>query len=182
MGSVFRGIPEKYAVKLKKTYGIDDFVETGSLNGRTALWAAKIFRHVDTIELNFRWYHKTKEKLKYTPNAHAHLGNSAEILGRILDKHKKPVLIWLDAHWSKDLGYQRPEFGECPVLDEIKAIKENGLNHVVLIDDARYFVNPPPSGHIKNQWPTLDEIKDAFGDSWEVKVIEDLDVIQVCKI
>jgi hypothetical protein len=99
------------------------------------------------------------------------------MLPLILDHVQEPALIWLDAHWSRDLGYGRPEFGECPVLAEIEAITCHGLDHVVLIDDARYFVNPPPKPHKPDQWPTFDEIAETFGPDWLVIHKPEFDVL-----
>lgn len=43
-------------------------------------------------------------------------------------------------------------------MGELQAVYANGANHVVLIDDARLFVNPPPPPHRQSDWPKLGDI------------------------
>ena len=177
MGKYYKGIPPELALELREQYKLLCFIETGTYNGRTTTWAAKHFDAVLTIELDPAIYKKMTPWLSLLANVQRFQGNSAEMLPRILNQVFVPALIWLDAHWSRDLGYGRPEFGECPVLAEIEAITCHGLNHVVLIDDARYFVNPPPKPHKADQWPTFDEIKETFGLGWSVQHKPKFDIL-----
>ena len=69
----------------------------------------------------------------------------------------QPALIWLDAHWSKDLQYERFDKVVCPVLDEIEAIARHDRGHAILIDDLRLFGK-------MNGWPTAKEVRHALED------------------
>ena len=52
MGSVYNGIPEEFALGIKKTNGLSYFIETGTCYGATSAWAASFFDKVFTIELS----------------------------------------------------------------------------------------------------------------------------------
>lgn len=177
MGSVHKGIPEKFALKIMTNRSLQYFVETGTYMGRTTAWAAKNFGLVHTIDLSQDFINKAKANCAGFSNVRFYTGNSGDILHDVLRAVPEPALIWLDAHWSRDLGYGRPELGECPVLEEIAAIVKDGRPHVVLIDDARYFVKPPPKPHRKNDWPGVIKISETFGVQWRVTVLMEQDVI-----
>ena len=48
------------------------------------------------------------------------------------------------------------------------------LNYMILIDDARLFLAPPPSPHNHQSWPTLTEIVHCLPENWELAVYEDV--------
>lgn len=174
MGAIHRGIPQQLALQLARAHGLKYFVETGTFTGRTANWAASNFNKVATIELSLKWYSYAKPTLR---NGITHiLGDSAKELPKALASMPGPALVWLDAHWSPDLKYTRPET-ECPVLAEIEAIIRDGRSHVVMIDDARYFLAPPPEPH--KGWPGYDEIKAALGPGWALQIREDVIIAEM---
>lgn len=139
MGKIFRGIPPELAVSLKMKYRLNTFVETGTHIGRTSSWAAEIFEEVYTIESDYQIYIKSVSILMNFPNVRVFHGFSQNLLPCILGMFTGRALIWLDAHWSKDLGY--PKFSEvmCPVLKEIETIATFNEAHVIMIDDVRLF-------------------------------------------
>ena len=150
-------------LRLRDEYGLTNFVETGILHGRTTEWAAGHFEQVYAIEFSLMHFTKTKHRLRGIPNIHWTLGNSGEKLGGVLSLLSAPGILWLDAHWSPDLNYDLPEFGECPIMDEIDAINYDGRPHIVLIDDARHFIKGPPAPyHDAAWWPVLDDLKKAM--------------------
>jgi len=67
----------------------------------------------------------------------------------------RPAPFWLDSRWSGP-GTAGDD-AECPLPDEVRAIRALALDHVILIDDARYFLAPPPPPHDWRSWPSLDE-------------------------
>jgi len=150
-------------LRMRDEYSLEHFVETGTLHGRTTQWAAEQFKEVYTIELSELHHTRTKNRLKHIPNIHWFLGNSGEVLSTVLKLLPAPSLLWLDAHWSPDLNYDLPEFGECPIMDEIDAINYDGRPHIVLIDDARHFIDGPPAPyHDAAWWPVLDDLEKAM--------------------
>lgn len=141
---------------IRDTYKVLVFVETGTYKGDTTLWAASQFKRVVTIEA-FEWrYNKTKESLPALKNVKFILGDSRIELAKVLLKEPVPAILWLDAHWKNNYEESLGTPGECPLIDELKAIREDDF---ILIDDARLFSNEPRLPRDENQWPSLDEIK-----------------------
>jgi len=68
MGIIRPGPPIDIILKLKETYGIKRFIETGSYIGDTAYWASKIFEQVITIEFLKNFYDQVIEKYAHIPN------------------------------------------------------------------------------------------------------------------
>ena len=66
------------------------------------------------------------------------------------------AIFWLDAHWSGGETYGIND--ECPLIEEIKIINNTKLNHIILIDDARLFIKPPPPPHKPEQWANISQI------------------------
>ena len=150
-------------LRLRDEYGLTRFVETGVLHGRTTQWAAGQFEQVYAIELSELHFTRTNHRLRGIPNIHWTLGNSGEKLGGVLSLLPAPGILWIDAHWSPDLKYDLPEFGECPIMDEIDAINEDGRPHIVLIDDARHFLGRPPAPqHDEKWWPVYNDLQVAL--------------------
>jgi hypothetical protein len=70
-----------------------------------------------------------------------------------------PALVWLDAHWMEG-----PKLGpECPLLSELAVLAASLVKDkcVILADDARLFINPPPYPHDPSEWPTFDQITEV---------------------
>lgn len=181
MGKVFSGVPKKFARILRDAHELSDFIETGTLVGKTAIWAAGHFKRVYTVELDKQLWATMMLKVQKDPsipkNIEFYYGDSPEFLEGILQRAGKS-LIWLDAHWSRDLGYDRPVAGECPLLREIEVITGfSERDDVVLIDDARYFVHSPPRPHKADDWPDVAQIRSAFGAEWKVEVMQTIDVL-----
>lgn len=155
MGSVRLSIPAELAVKLRDAAGLRWLVETGTYKGGTARWAATAFEHVVSIEGYRPQYDKNVHDFGNTPNLRLVYGDSRTELAKALPP--EPVLLWLDAHWlgNYDISRETPG-GECPLREELKSVRASDL---VLIDDARLFVNPPNRAYDPHQWPTIAEIK-----------------------
>ena len=71
------------------------------------------------------------------------------------------IVFWLDGHWSG--GVTAGEDDECPLLDELGAIKHR-RGDIIMIDDARLFLAAPPISFDPSQWPTVFEIAEALGE------------------
>ena len=119
MGSVQFGIPRELTLALKTKYGIERFVETGTLVGHTAMWAAEHFASVISVDIELQG--TFGGKVIYIEM------DSAEYLEFFAIT--EPTIFWLDAHTNES----------CPVLREISAINKSPLRHVILVDDARLF-------------------------------------------
>lgn len=160
MGAVTFGIPKKLVLLLKEHFSIEVFVETGTFKGKTSVWASGVFKDVYTIENSKALFDSTSKSLTAYKNIHPLYGNSSRQLGNVLSEIKQPAIFWLDAHWCGGNTYGNDE--PCPLLDELRIIKQSGNNHIIMIDDARFFLKPPPQPQDSDLWPGLKEILDLL--------------------
>ena len=160
MGNCSMGPPADFIVFLRDSFGLDTFIEGGTYRGTTARWAGTIFGRVVTIELSEELHKAAKTRLSPMKNVDCLQGNTREVLNAILPTLTGPAVFWLDAHWSG--GITAGEENECPILEEIAAINESSFEHVILIDDARLFLAPPPAPHKREQWPDVWEVEQAL--------------------
>ncbi len=114
---------------LKKDFGIEVAVETGTYRGETTRFFSSCFNEVHTIELNPDSFQFAQENLKDCHNIHYHLGSSEKILSQILPNlHDKRILFYLDAHWND----------YCPLLEELGAIATTHRDRcIIVIDDFK---------------------------------------------
>lgn len=159
---------------LRQRHTLPNFVETGTGGGVTAMMMSPLFERVWTIELCGQASAYASMCLSRFNNVTALQGYSPEFL-RVFSRDK-PTLFWLDAHWCGG-----PRLGpECPLLEELDAIGGLDDGSVILIDDARLFVSPPPLPHNPEEWPALADIC-AKVRWWDVNVQVIGDVILIEK-
>jgi len=171
MGLVNFGVPEPEVEFLKNGMGLDCFVEGGTFTGGTAKSMSNKFKKVYTIEKSEIMYEKAKDNLKDISNVTMLKGDTREHLKNIMENNDN-ILFWLDAHWSGGDTYGEED--ECPLLEELKIIFEYDKNYVVLIDDARLFLAPPPAPHKIENWPSLTNILKTLPLDWELLELEDV--------
>lgn len=150
------GAPKELMLLLARTFELDDFIETGTFEGKTTIWAAEHFERVATVENARTIYERTSARLAHLSNVRFLFGHSKDVLGDVVSSLQGPSLFWLDGHWSGGDTYG--EGDECPVLDEIRLADQSPHEHFLLIDDARLFVAPPPHPHRAEHWPSIDEL------------------------
>ncbi|HEC58415.1 hypothetical protein LCGC14_1235640 [marine sediment metagenome] len=171
MGLVSFGVPDKEAEYLKELLELDVFVEGGTYQGGTAKKMSGKFSKVITIEKSDVMFAKAKEVLNNYPNVTMLKGDTREHLPSVLDSSNN-ILFWLDAHWSGGETYGQGD--ECPLIEELEIIFDSDVSSVILIDDARCFLVPPPLPHDYTSWPTLVEIIRVMPKNWELVVHEDV--------
>lgn len=174
MGSVTFGIPEELALGLRDGLGLRAFIETGTFRGGTAGWAAEHFERAVTIEAYQPYFERAAAARGDRPNLRFVFGDSRIELGRILAGEPEPALIWLDAHWCGNREMSAGTPGECPLREELEAIRAYGVKHVILIDDARLFVEGPPPPHDPAQWPTFEEIRSLLPPGYTALLYQDV--------
>lgn len=175
MGLFRPGPPTDLVLKIKDTYHILDFIETGTSHGNTAIWAADHFANVITIELSEEIHGHTALKHGDRNNIKFLWGNSHAVLKDIIPESTRPSVFWLDAHWSAGDTAGKEE--ECPLVDEIAEINKSDHTHFIFIDDARLFESPPPLPHSIEQWPSIDKVIEALQSAshkYYIVVIEDV--------
>lgn len=183
MGNVTFGVPEDLAIELKKSLNAGVFIETGTYKGNTALWASKHFNQVFTIELDEQRYRKTFSRIsnmKESENIVFLHGNSKDQLKYVLDMINEPVVFWLDAHGLGKPEEPTTQEDEIPLMQELSVIfdwqQRTGNECVILIDDARLFLAPPPLPYHPEYWPSMGDIKEQFykHENWIVNVAKDV--------
>lgn len=165
MGNVgFENLKE-LALVLRDTYNLTTFIETGTYKAVTTQWAAKNFERVVSIELDENYHLRAKKIFARQKGVKLIQGDSATELAKVLKRIKQPALIWLDAHWCKASKATR---SECPLREELQAIRESKNYPFIFIDDARLFENPP-----NEDWPTTQEVIDLLPDRYTYTVWND---------
>lgn len=145
------GLPIDYVKRFVDEYGIKVFIETGTAGGQSVREAAEIFEVCHTIEIV-----KNRPEGEFPENVTLWEGDSVVLLRSFIKDYKgQRICFWLDAHWSEN--YEAPEgVKECPLLDEITAIK--GHDCLILIDDARLFLGPHPWPCDYREWPSFQDV------------------------
>lgn len=158
MGAVSFSIDPGLVTALKQALPLDVFVETGTFRGDTVELVRERFKTVHSVELSREHYEAAR--LRFADRAHIDLvcGDSAEALARWMPGlHKKSVLYFLDAHWCA-ADNTAGGASQCPLLDEIRAIGRLNDESLIVIDDARLFLAPPPAPHEISDWPDMNAV------------------------
>lgn len=144
------GIPKRLLTALHSWAPIDYFVETGTAGGESIEVAYLLFPHCWTIEI------VPGRAGSPIPDVEFLTGDSLDLLPEIIQRipDNKVCLFWLDAHYSDPEPTDGPE---CPLMDELKALSKKP-NSMIIIDDARLFLNPPPYPLDPRKWPMIQDI------------------------
>lgn len=153
MGIVRMGPPEELMLFMKREFGLNVLVETGTFRGDTAFWASLHFETVHTIEFSKQLFDEVVEKYRHLKNVHFLCGDSSEELAKIIQQLDEPAVFWLDAHHCADNTAGRGV--QAPILKELDAIALSKNDHFILIDDARLFLAPPPDPHPLDEYPDI---------------------------
>ena len=146
---------------------MDLFVETGCGHGYGLEIASQVFHECQSIELSESNYGHCKKRFSAHPNVRLTLGNSPDYL-KTLTGHRATT-FWLDAHYSG--AGPKPEV-ECPLLDELRAIKAIDWNmpYAILVDDGYYFTannwfwrTEPSLAYTREKWPTVKQMAEIMG-------------------
>lgn len=174
MGNVFLSIPRELALRLKAEYGLSTLIETGTYKCGTAGWAAAHFEQVYTIE-GYRTYYDANVKAHHEPNLHMIFGDSRAKLPEVLAQVTQPALIWLDAHFLGNSEESAGTDGECPIKEELDALRACGVRHFILIDDEHCFnhIDLPKLSH-RNLWPSLDTVIGWLPPGYYATTFEDV--------
>lgn len=136
--------------KYQDKYRYDTIVETGTYLGDMVEAQKHNFKKIYSIELSANLYKMAVERFKDDFNVTIIQGDSGKVLPSILSNIHKPVIFWLDGHYSA--GNTAKGNTECPILEEIEAIfKNRKFNDILLIDDARCFIGV-------GDYPTIDQL------------------------
>lgn len=157
-------------VEIAKKYNLKILVETGTHKGDTIYYCKDYFDELFSIELDHEFYINSKNRLSNYSNVHIFEGDSSVILVDILKNINKPVLFWLDAHYS-GAGTAKGDL-DTPVIKELDYILSKNLNCVILIDDARLFRG-------SSGYPKLKSIKKMLNQHRDYKIEVRDDIIRI---
>ena len=141
-------VVKEYAQK----FNIETFVETGTYLGQMIDGTKENFKEIISIELDKDLFERAKNRFSGYKNITILQGDSSELLPKYIKNIRKPILFWLDAHYSA--GFTAKGILNTPIMKELESILIHPLNteHVILIDDARYFNG-------EDDYPTLHELR-----------------------
>ncbi len=178
MGAVHFSIDTQLLEHLTRLLPLAVFVETGTFQGDTIQAARPFFEKLYSAEVVEKHHQVASQRFESDAAVTLHFGASSELLRHLSPELRdESVLYWLDAHWCEPGGGTRSTDAQCPLLDELEAIRTLNPASVVLIDDARYFLAPPPEPNDPVQWPTFDEVLQtlrALSSNHEVMVYNDI--------
>jgi hypothetical protein len=149
-------------------FGSLALVETGTLRGDMVEATRNAFQRIWSIELDSDLHAAAATRFRDYPQVSIVHGDSATALPEIVTGESRPILFWLDGHWSG--GDTARGDLDTPVLAELTAIlaRRNG-DDVILIDDARLFGT--------GDYPTISAVRAmirATWPDWNVEVRDDI--------
>ena len=139
-----------------RKFGLKVLIETGTNFGKMIQATKDAFREVYSIELDEWKYKLATKKFEGDPNVHLLKGDSAKELPKLMASISEPCLLWLDGHfWNYS----------TPVKDELECLYQRPEEHVLLIDDARWFIG-------ENGYPTLAELTAEVERRYPGRIVE----------
>ena len=156
-------------LKQARRYGLRIFVETGTYRGDTIAAMNRHFDQLHSIELSAEFHQAAMSRFAGMPKIKLWQGDSGDVLPRVLETINRPVLFWLDGHYSGEDTARGAQ--DTPISRELTCIGMHPLkaSHVIVVDDARHFDGT-------NGYPDLDSLRAVVGRlglSW-VGVIHDM--------
>jgi hypothetical protein len=162
MGAIHFSIDPVLAAILASRLELTVFIETGTFQGDSVASVRRCFQDLHTCELSPELYAAATRRFAGDPAVHCHLGSSPARLRALARDHTdRPVMYWLDAHWCS-ADHAAGQESQCPLLAELDAIAPLHPHSVVWIDDARYFMAPPPAPLEVAGWPTFQQVLDRL--------------------
>jgi len=164
-----------------RRFGPRVFIETGTYKGDTvkAMLQADCFDIIHTIDIYADRVDKAERRYASFPQVYCWQGDSAIVLPELLADLVEPALFWLDAHHSGGQIARSKGLISTPLVAEIKAILSHdcAAEHVILIDDARYFGE---FGGKYPGYPTEQDLHELVAQSFPGHVWDNVDDIIRC--
>ena len=122
---------------LKQFANNNVFVETGAYIGDGIQLACDSgFKQIISIEIAPQFCEQCAKRFINDKRVRIVMGDSADILGNVINEINEPITFWLDGHYS---GGNLPT-GKylSPLIQELEWIKQHPIKtHTILIDDVR---------------------------------------------
>ena len=139
-------IPSLFVKEIASRLHLRTFIDTGTWEGLTAIWAAQHFDRVHTIEIDEESQRAASRTIAHKgleETIVSHLGDSRLILEELIPFVDSTTFFWLGARTEED----------CPLMEELALIRGGSDSHFIMIDDMARF-----SAEVYPAWPTFDEI------------------------
>ncbi len=131
-------IKQELVARYGKKHNISTFVESGTYLG-DMIWAQQDnFEKIYTIELSKFLQEAAKHRFQKSSHIEFIHGDSGKLMPTLIKDLPEKSLFWLDGHYSGGITARGDK--DCPITEEVKAILSSDIEHVLLIDDARYFI------------------------------------------
>ncbi len=158
MGAVTFSIDIDLVRAIQKVLPVEVFVETGTFHGDTVASVQDLFEEIYSIELSEELFAENQSRLGKCPHVHLIAGDSTKVLPELAARLRdRGVLFFLDAHGCVAASAIQI-LSCCPLLEELRAIGCLNPKSLIIIDDARLFLAPPPAPHDIAGWPSFDSI------------------------
>lgn len=142
-------IKQELVTRYRKKYEISTLVESGTYLG-DMIWAQQDnFKKIYTIELSKYLYEAAKNRFRTSSHIEFIHGDSGKLMPTLIKHLPDRTLFWLDGHYSGGITARGDK--DCPITEEVKAIMSSDIEHILLIDDARYFIG-------ERDYPTINGI------------------------
>lgn len=146
-------------------------IESGTYMGEMVEAQRKYFTKIISIELSQTLFENAKNRLCKYKNIEILFGDSGELIKNIVANLDESAIFWLDGHYSA--GNTAKGKIETPIINELEAILQSKIEHIILIDDARLF-------GVSNDYPTIEYLKVFVGKAGYSLMVED-DIIRLIK-
>ena len=160
-GSPMPKVPHMVKQRVIQEYARDFhlpvLIETGTNFAHMIYVQKGHFREIYSIELDEWKVQSARRKFAAYPHIHVLQGDSGEVLPKLLVDIKEPCLFWLDGHYW-DVS--------TPVKKELEALYRHPIqDHVLLIDDARWFDG-------RTDYPTIEQMRAQVDREYPGRILE----------
>lgn len=161
-------VKQKAIAEYATQSGAAALVETGTYLGDMVEAQKNRFGKIYSIELSEKLHKKAVKRFKGNNNIILLQGDSGTKIAEVVAELKTPAIFWLDGHYSGGITAKADK--DCPVPEELHAIFNSPVDHIILIDDARLFDGT-------NDYPTIGQIQDIIQHYKKKYTIENKDDI-----
>ncbi len=177
MGVIHFSLDEKLTAFLASQLPLRVFVETGAFHGDSLVIARRFFSDCRSVEMSDELCKEVQARFANDPCVRVQLGSSPAFLASCASELAGiPTFFWLDAHWCKAEGTAGAD-SQSPLLEELASMGKLHPQSVLLIDDARLYLCPPPSSHKIGDWPDFHAVLRAIlslSDNHRLMVLNDV--------
>jgi len=150
-------VKQRTLAHFARLYHLRVLVEGGTNLGNMMNVQKHRFREIYSIERDDYLAARAKRKFARYPHIHLFHGDSAILMPEIIRAIREPALFWLDAHWGAE---------SAPIRRELDCIYKHAVrNHVLLIDDARYFTG-------QGDYPSIGDLRAQAASEYPGSVVE----------